>query len=286
MSGLVTQDFQVEFDGLLLGAGTPYGITAANGFLDMSGVRASFTPRARAHGGYTEPHFGGGAILDLALDINATSSTSFASAVLALESGTYPQQATRPLWFQFPGHTLRTMQVQVLRRAIPLTQAFTFGLVQQAALQFYAPDPLKYGQSQSGTAGLPSTTGGLAYPLTYPLAYGTVTAGTTSATNVGSADSHPLLTVTGPQDSAGFQITVIEDGLTLQYTGGLGATDSVVIDTGTGSVLLNGTDRRSLLSYSAWPVIPAGQTRTFAFTTLGSYQPAASLQVTWAPAYW
>lgn len=293
MSGLVTSDFQWEFDGLLLGAGTPYGITAAPGFMDLSGTRANFTPRARAHGGFTEPHFGGGAVLDLEFDISATSATSFQAAVLALEANTYPQPTTRPLWFQLPGHGLRTMQVQCIRRTVPLDVPFVFGLVVKAALQFYAPDPLKYGATITASTGLPTTSGGLVYPLSYPLAYGTTATGRITAQNVGSAATYPVFTVTGPQDAAGFQITSVEDGITLQYNGPLGATDQVVIDTHTGSVLLNGSDRRQLLSFGGiWPSIPAASlsgtpgTRTFAFSTLGSYQAAASLAASWAPAFW
>ena len=288
MSGLVTADFQWEFDGLLLGNTTPYNVTAAPGFLDLSGVRANFTPRARAHGGYTEPHFGGGAILDLEYNIQATSAVTFAAAVLALEAGTYPQQGTRPLWWQIPGHPLLTMQVQCIRRTIPLTTDYQVGLVIASALQFYAPDPLKYGPPQNASTGLPTAGGGLTYPLNYPLDYGSAgNPGQAAAQNIGTADVSPVFTVSGPIDSLGFQITSLEDGITLQFNGALGASDQVTIDTRTGAVVLNGTnDRRGLLSYSLWPKIPAGTTRTFAFTALGAYQAAASLLVAWSPAFW
>jgi hypothetical protein len=287
MSGLVTQDYQWEFDGLLMGEGTPYDVSLAGGFLDLSGVRANQTQRTRAHGGYTEPMFAGGAILDLEMDIMATASTTFAAAVAALQAGTYPQVGTRPIWWQVPGFGVLTMQVQCLHRVIPLELSYAVGFVAKAALQFYAPDPLKYGPPLTGTTGLPVTSGGLVYPLAYPLAYGSSTTGRISAVNVGSAPVSPVFTVAGPIDAAGFQITAVEDGITLQYNGPLGATDSVVVDTRTGSVVLNGTaDRRGLLSFSSWPSIPAASTRTFAFTTLGSYQAAASMTVAFSPAYW
>jgi hypothetical protein len=286
MSGLVTQDWQFEFDGLLFGAGTPYQVTQADGFLDLSGVRANFTPRARAHGGYTEPHFGGGAVLDLTFNISATDAVSYYQAMSALEAGTYPQAATRPIWWQTPGHPLLTMAVQCLRRSIPVIQEYGFGLVTAAAVQFYAPDPLKYGATITATTGLPVTSGGLVYPLAYPLAYGASVTGRVSAANVGSAPVSPVFTITGPI-GVGFQVTSIEDGMAQQYNGPLGSMDSVVIDTRTGSVILNGTaDRRGLLSYSSWPSIPAGASRTFAFSTLGTYQAAASLSVAYAPAFW
>jgi hypothetical protein len=289
MSGLVTADFQWEFDGLLLGAGTPYGVTSAPGLLDLSGVRANFTPRARAHGGFSEPHFGGGAVLDVEFDISATSSSTFTAAVLALEAATYPQAGTRPFWWRIPGHPLLTMAVQCLRRSIPLETAYAFGLVSKAALQFYAPDPLKYGASLSATTGLPTTSGGLVYPLAYPLAYGSPVTGRVSCSNAGSAPTAPTFTVTGPIDAAGWQVTSIEDGVTATYTGPLGSLDSVVYTPSNGRAALNVTaDRSNLLSSTTYPFppIPAGSTRTYAFTTVGTYQAAASMAVAWSPAYW
>ena len=294
MSGLVTQDWQVEFDGLLLGAGTPYQVTNLEGFLDLGGVRAPMTQRARARGGYVEPHYGQGATRILEFNISATASAAFGPAVALLRAQTYAQTDVRPLWFQIPGQGLLTGGAQVLDRAIPTVQEFALGLVRKAAVQFYFPDPFWYGPTATAVTGLPSTSGGLVYPLAYLLPYGTVVSGKASCPNVGSGATSPVFTVTGPHDN-GFQVTSVEDALTLQYNGPLGAGDTVVIDTRTGSVLLNGSDRRNLLSFAGvWPVIPAANpssglpgVRTFAFTTLGvaHTSPAPSLTVSWAPAY-
>lgn len=287
MSGLVTQDWQLEFDGLLLGAGTPYQLTALIGFLDLGGVRAPMTQRARQHGGYVEAHYAAGATRTAEFNITATSAAAFQPAVATLRAQTYAQDAgTRPLWFQVPGQGLLTGQAQVLNRSIPTVQAFALGLVQKAAVQWYFPDPFWYGPTQTATTGLPSTSGGLVYPLAYPLAYGTTATGWASCQNIGSEATSPTFTVTGPHDN-GFQVTSVEDGLTLQYNGPLGANDTVTINTATGSVVLNGvSDRRNLLTFAGvWPSIPAGATRTYAFSTLGATYPAAQLTVTWAPAY-
>jgi hypothetical protein len=287
MSGLVTQDWQWEFDGLLLGAGTPYAVTGAIGFLDLPSVRSGFTQRSRGHGGFTEPTYGVSRTYELDFNIQATPTITLASALLALEAGTTPQDGTRPLWFQIPGHGLRLVNAQVTARKIPIDQGASMGLVLAAAVLLYAPDPLQYGAALSASVGLPATSGGLVYPLAYPLTYGTTTAGQIGAANPGSAPVSPVFTVQGPIDAAGFQITSIEDGITIQFTGSLGAGDSLVIDTRTGSVILNGTsDRRALLSATVWPNIPPGSLRTFAFTVLGTYSSLASLTAAWAPAFW
>jgi hypothetical protein len=293
MSGLVVQDFQREFDGLLLGPGTPYRIVPPSaGWLDLPGVRASYTNRARAHGGYVEPMYSGGAVYDLDLNIRATSSQSFNAAVLALEAGTYPQDATRPLWFQLPGHGLRLINVQVQRRSIPVGLEFVRGLVFKAALQFYGPDPLKYAPTLTAPTGLPTSGGGLNWTpgLAYPLNYGTPgNTGQVVCSNPGSAAVSPVLTVVGPIDSQGFQVVSVEEGLVTTYPGSVGAADVFVIDTRTGAATLNGSTR--YITYSLMPTIPAAVAgvpgvRTFAFAALGAYSPLASLSVSFAPGYW
>jgi len=290
MSGLVTQDFQAEFDGLLMGPGTPYGVTGFSGFLDLSGVRAPFTPRARAHGGYTEPIYGSGAVLDIEIDISATTATTFNDAVLALEAWHKPQDSTRPLWWRLPGHPLLTMQVQALRRSIPVDVAYQFGLVVKAAVQYYAPDPLKYAPTLTASTGLPTSGGGLAYPLVYPLNYGTPgNTGHVVCSNPGSAAVSPVLTIVGPIDSQGFQVVSVEEGLTTTYAGSVGAADVFVIDTRTGVASLNGSPR--YVTYSLMPTIPAAVggvpgVRTFAFAAIGAYSALASLSASFAPGYW
>jgi len=284
MSGLITGDFQWEFDGLLMGVGTPYAVTAFKGFLDQASVRGGGTPRARAHGEFGEPQFANGAVYDLDFNVVATNASTFTAAVLALEAGTYPQAATRPLWYQLPGHGLRVVNVFCAARSMPGAQEYAFG-VTKAALQFTAPDPLKYGTTVTGSTGLPIPGGGLTYPLVYPLDYGTGgTSGRVVVSNYGTAPASPVFTVTGPIDSAGFQVTDVEDAITLQFTGAVGAADVFVIDTRTGAATLNGSTR--FVSYTALPTVPAGGARTFAFGALGAASPVAALSVSLTPGSW
>lgn len=284
MSGLITGDFQWELDGLLMGVGTPYAVTGFTGFLDQPPARSGDTARARQHGFFPEPDFADGLPLSLDLNIVATTSTTFTAAVLALESATYLQPVTRPLWFQLPGHGLRVVNVKVRNRAIPGAQEYAFG-VTRAALSFMAPDPLKYGPTQTASTGFPASGGGLPYPLAYPLDYGSGgIPGRVVVSNYGTAPMSPVFTVTGPIDTAGFQVTDVEEGLTVQFTGSVGANDMFVFDCATGVATLNGSSRYA--TYTTLPTIPAGGARTFAFGYLGAYSATASLLVTSAPGYW
>jgi hypothetical protein len=85
------------------------------------------------------------------------------------------------------------------------------------ALQWRCPDPLRYGSSQSyGPIGLPTSGGGLVYPLVYGLTYGTQgTVGQLTLTNAGTADASVVFTVTGSLP-LGFQISS-SDGQRLTF---------------------------------------------------------------------
>lgn len=290
MSGLVTSSFQVEFDGFLMGPGTPYQFTKLDGFLDLAGARQNFTSRARQRGTYNEPRFTDGAVYNIEMDVTATATMSFADAIQAVTFATTPPRygVTRPLFWMLPGAPELTLaNVQVLRRSIPIATGYEFGLAQTVALQFYASDPYKYGAGQSASTALSSGSGGLTYPLVYPLTYGTQVASRVNCVNAGSADAYPILTVIGPIDRNGFIVTAVESGITVTYNGPVGANDSLVIDTSTGAAVLNSqNDRRSLLSMVPGPpVIPAQSSQTFAFTTPGGYTPTARLTVGWANTY-
>lgn len=155
------------------------------------------------------------------------------------------------------------------------------------SLTFYAPDPRRYGTALTQQAGLRTGGGGLAYPLAYPLDYGTTpTGGRVTFTNNGTASSEPIITVSGPF-AAGFEITYAEAGRRLRYEAPVGS--DLVIDCGAGTVTTQGQERAMYLTVREWFSVPAGATATFALATLGSETsasaPTAGMTVTTAPAY-
>ena len=76
--------------------------------------------------------------------------------------------------------------------------------------------------------------------------------------------------VEGPVDVSGFEIAQVDSDRRLRFTGPVGATSTLVLDGGTGNVLIDGTsDRGGLLTYRDWPTIPPGASVEFAFIPLG-----------------
>jgi hypothetical protein len=161
-------------------------------------------------------------------------------------------------------------------------------LVATWEIDLVCPDPKRYGAVPiSVSTGLPKpAAGGLSYPVAYPLSYGAGgSPGTLTVTNPGTADAPIVFTVSGnlPQ---GFVISY--NFQYLYYYATLFPGQPVVIDTGAGTVLVEGTaDRRSSLAYADWIQAPAGSSATISFISNdGSYDPAATLTATYAPAFW
>ena len=105
------------------------------------------------------------------------------------------------------------------------------------------------------------------------------------ASNAGTADAWPQFTITGPVPP--FQIVAVESGRRLVFSRAVNAGDSLVIDTATGVVVLNGgdVDYSGYLTTAEWAAVPAGGSQTFAFLPV-SGTGTGTMAVTWRPAFW
>jgi hypothetical protein len=152
-----------------------------------------------------------------------------------------------------------------------------------------AADPRRYSTTlQSGTTGLPTTTGGLTFPAAFPLAFSATTvSGQINATNSGSMDTRPVLTIAGPV-VAPVVSALYPDGSVRQlaYSLDLASGDVLVIDTDAHTVVLNGgvSRRRFMTVASGWPTIPAGSAVNYQFQS-STYSALPMLTATWRSAW-
>lgn len=126
------------------------------------------------------------------------------------------------------------------------------------SLQLVAPDPRKFSSTPTTLTTLLASggSGGVMYPVTYPVSYGVPGApGAVTLTNNGTAEADPLCVLTGPLTNP--SLIRGDTGDTVTYNGTLTATDTVVIDFGSGNVTLNGVNRRPLVTALNWFSIPA-----------------------------
>ena len=96
----------------------------------------------------------------------------------------------------------------------------------------------------------------------------------------GTANADVIATITGPA-----QRPAISTGADwIIYNGNIGSSDVLIINTGTGSVLLNGVNRRSYLTQADWFTIPAGKKLDVRFAA-DVQNSIASMTASWRVSY-
>jgi hypothetical protein len=247
-------DTRVTWRGLDLGGGNDYHVEAITGWDDLPDLSDLSAARARGHGDHVGDLYSQARIVTVTGSIaNRAARNTLAQAVLA---ATAVSSAVENLTVDTMGQALTT-GARLTRRSLPVGDDYPSGII-PFALQWRCPDPLRYEATQTATTGLPFAGGGLAYPLAYPLDYGAAsTPGQITLTNGGTADTPIVFTVTGPLLS-GFEISAA--GQRITYPVAVPTGQTITIDTGNGSVLVEGTsDRRADLTSADWLQVPAGR---------------------------
>ena len=148
-----------------------------------------------------------------------------------------------------------------------------------------AVDWRKFGAVLSGTTRLPSSTGGVTFPLTFPLAFTATTVnGQVALTNPGNEVGPVRLRIDGP--CQGPVITHISSGAQLVFASSLslGAGEWLDVDMDARSVLANGqSSRNGSLTSRGWSAFDPG-VNVWAFTA-SSFSSSALLTVYATPAW-
>ena len=254
---------------------------------DSPEVRAVFLERESDHGTWASPTYLGSRPITLSGTVEAPDRSSLQAALERLYAAASLDDTTLTVWEAVP------KQATVRRSGKPLSQYVTDRTATWSLL-VTAADPRRYSTTlQSGTTGLPTTTGGLSFPVTVPITFSATTvSGQISATNLGSLDTRPVLTIAGPVVAPAVSC-LYPDGTVRQliYSQDLASGDVLTIDTDAHTVMLNGdVSRRRFMTVSAgWPTIPAATddgptTVTYQFQS-STYNASAMLTATWRSAW-
>lgn len=286
---LITQPWQAEWNGLLLGTSTAYSIQRLNGWEDLPGLDMGAAAKPTKSGSWAGKPRAQSRIVTLELEIR-TGVDQMAAAIRALRAAT-PKSATAdeaPLVIRLHDETLMAFG-KISGRVIPVSHSYSQALTPTATLQWLCMDPRRYELvERSVTISAPAAgSGGLAYPLTYPLSYGTPgSPATGTCTNFGNEPTSPLLVFTGPLTTP--KLINATRGWALEFNITIEAGQTLVVDTDAGTVLLNGTtDRLYTRSNFSVPVEyfeldPGANNLSLLADAFG---PGAQVQVTWKSAH-
>ena len=150
-----------------------------------------------------------------------------------------------------------------------------------------AEDPLKYGDLVTATTLLPSSTGGLVYPVTYPVTFtGVSNSGVIRVINGGNAQAPVWLRIDGPVPSGGWTVTHVgkKQSLTFASSLALGTGEFVTVDMERREILAQGQSARAgYVTSRGWFSLDPG-VNDIAFSAQ-NYSATAQLTVTTKPAW-
>lgn len=177
-------------------------------------------------------------------------------------------------------HTLAQRQGEVITKRLNNFQGWF-------SLQVVAKDPRKFGDLVSMSTPLPSSSGGLTYPLTYPKTYtGVSETGIIRVNNPGNEQAPVWLRVDGPVPAGGWTVTHVGKKQALTFATSLALTSGefVTVDMDRREVLAQGQSARAgYVTSRGWFSLDPGD-NDIAFSA-ANYSATAQLTVTTKPAW-
>ncbi|MEO3974261.1 phage tail protein [Streptomyces sp. CAU 1734] len=287
---LITLDGQIQWAGVLFGPGTPFEIDrqGLTGWEDLPEVDSSDADRPTSHGSWPGAQYARPRRIGGQLWLLPAPGTDPAETMRTLRRSLALHDREQWLAVRIHGETL-AVRARVVQRVIPADRNLLTQGVARVSVQWLATDPRRYAvEEQLGTTGVPKPPTGLTWPLTWPLNWGDATVtGDVTILNEGSAPAHPVIAFRGPCGNPALNDTA--GGRRLRYLIDLAAEDELVVDTGAGTVLLNGT---ASMRHTAAPdsspeelfELPPGTSR-LAYRPARS-EPDTTVSVRWRSADW
>jgi len=282
-------DTEIAWRGVTLGGSGDFRVLKVTGWDDQPPVTDYSQERTRGHGDHVGELFARARTVTVTGEIVDTVNRD--TLARRLQAVSTVDSVLRDLTVTMFGLTL-TAQARVVARALDLTALYDVGNV-PFSLQWRCPDPLRYGAAVNPSTPLPLAGGGLAYPLAYPLPYGDPgITGRIPLTNPGTAPATLLLDIRGGLPE-GWLVSAA--GQALAYPVAVPSGQTIEVDTGAGTVLVEGTaSRRGNLTRADWLTVPAADPETgqpgqleLQFASLGGARdPNAQLSALMRPAYW
>lgn len=288
---LLTGPRQIEFNGLLLGSGTPYRWKGLTNWDGAPTVDLADTPKPSDHGETPGPGFFQAKFPSFEFFVEATTREHMEQLLHLLEERMLYDDVEQLLVVRDTARTL-SAPARVLENPIPHTPARSVGRLDLAVLWKCAAGLRTPLAGRTPLVLTPhESSGGLVYPVEYPVDWGIV-ADTSDgvAVNDGRAPAPARVVFQGPADAYTLLLTTSTGTvLKLAFTLPLTATDTLTVDTGDGTVRLNGSSDRTqwLTPDSVAPEqwrIPPG-TSAVGYTVTAGSGVGTQVSIDWSDTY-
>jgi hypothetical protein len=247
----------LQYGEMLMGAGSSARWRELVNWRSLPDSAANDTPRPQAHGSYPGDVFGESLVVTFTYLVRGTPEAK--AAALATIEQYAPMDGVDRFLVVDDGDGPWYRMARVIARNVPQDKHFRHAPL-ECSVQFLCADPRRYSLTdRTVSVTLPVTSGGLVYPLDYPLDYGTYASGSTVATNAGSIETPFTAVFRGPLTNP----ELTGRGWTMGWDITLADGELLTVDTGAGTALLNGAaDRLYAIATDASPLeactIPTG----------------------------
>lgn len=257
----VARTWQLELNGLTMGAETDYPLVSTPEGLGMPDMRTNDLAWLAQDGAYGAGDWLQPRLVRAQLWVVGSSPSVTEQLARTLVGAWAPSRADVELTVRLASSRSYALVGRARRCELDLTRLASSAVT--ASVEFAALDPYLYATAAVGGTiplGSGSSTPGVVPDLTYDLTFqppGTAGPGVVYATNQGTAPTWPTVTITGPVDTPRLENRTT--GATLELDTTLTGGDVVVVDARARTVTLNGTSALQLLAVgSAWPTIEPG----------------------------
>ena len=260
----ITQDYQMEYNGLLMGNDTPYDLVGIIG-LGQPAVRELDVDRQDDHGSYpSRRELLQMRTINIEIDVIAADIEDLFNKTSALKRAIVVNNGIRRLDFRIAASGLGAGYGDVVS-VYGYVRQVTANIGEQANystnkvyIQIRCPDPRVYGLTlQSTEVDVASIAGGWSFPWTFPWTFGTVESGTVIIDNQGNFDTPPVVVFNGPIVNP--RISSVNLGRFLGFELSIATGDYLEVNFRDKTALLNGTASRynNRVFGSSWfPLVP------------------------------
>jgi len=249
-SDLITSDYQIQFNNLLIGSGTPYDIVALLG-TGFPVIRAADIDRQGDHGAFvSRKELMGPRTINIEVDVCATDIDDLWDKVNTLKRAFAYGDRVRELTLRFEAAGWGAISSEPIT-AFGFVRQLTMNLgeginynTQKCYIQFFCPDPRMYSATpMTIVVGPQSIIGGWTFPWTFPWTFSSVESGIIDAFNTGFVSTPIIVKFNGP--SVNPTLMHGDTGRTMSYAIELPTVDDyLLVDGYAKAVLFNGTASR------------------------------------------
>jgi len=283
---LITSDWELEYNGLLMGGDTAYSLSTVSGLLDLPDIKSGDQGRLRRHGLHAGDDFLGGRAVTVEFEVYGEDDAAFEAAMESLLDATVPAGPEIGLAFQLPGvadGTKALVYARPRKRSVNMDTSYLYKLP-TVTVEFFAVDPRIYSSQESSSAvAVATTSGGLEFDASPDLTFGTTgEGGTFNAENAGHFPAGITFRIDGPCSNPRIVNQTLDKTIEIDMT--LAAGEYILVDTADRTVLLGGTASRysTLTADSEWFDLGSGDNdiKFRASTSSG-----ATMTATWRSAW-